>query len=107
MKTLVNLCVWGPALAGVLSMAAPAEAAFEVRIDTISGEWTDFTPGRGISRPNPTMIRWGDPVDDGYGDFWFEQSAYDFDRVRTPIGPVGLGQSFKIGKFNCLSRTLR
>jgi hypothetical protein len=93
------LAIGGGAFAALVAMAAPADAAFEVRIDTISGAWTDFAPGTGISRPNPTMIRWGDPVDDGIGDFWFEQSAYDFDRVKTPVGPVGLGESFKIGEF--------
>ena len=84
----------GVAVAGALALTAgSADAAFDVNIATVTGEWTSATleGGGSATGVNSNTISWGTSTGQG-------QSSYVFNG-NAPSGPFALGDTFTLGEF--------
>jgi hypothetical protein len=91
------LAIGGGAFAALVTMAAPADAAFEVFIDDVTGTWTNVDPNAVTTSPDGSTISWGDPAGS-------DQSSYVFDGIAPPTQPTGttgfaVDTPFTIGTF--------
>jgi hypothetical protein len=91
---LAKVGVWVSTLVVAFCVTGPAEAAFQVHIEEVSGVWTDVSPSA-VDGAGTSEVSWGKPA-----WWWGHRSSYRFEGDAPPAqGPFGVGSSFTLGTF--------